>query len=425
MAGTTAPLNRAQQLQRLVQVSRDLAATSDMQRLLQTVVQAAAELTHSEAASVLLVDERTGQLRFEAAPGYQNDPLKQVTVPLTNSFAGWIFQNRRPKVIHNVTDEIGLICEAERALHINARCILGVPLLIKEDPVGVIEALNKKQHAHYTEDDLEVLETLATQTAIALENGRLNRELQQANQKLLDLDRMKSDFIAISSHELRTPLGLIMGHATYLREIAPQDYQEQIDVIIRSASRLKTIVEDMASIAHSDHGQSRIRRARFSVALLVEDVVGRFEPEANEKSVELSSDVPGQDPLLVEGDKEKIELALSNLVDNAITFTDPGGKVGVKAEGDGDHVQVFVVDSGIGIPADDISRVFERFYQVESHLTRIHGGMGLGLSIAKAMIEMHNGQIWCESKEGVGSLFSFILPANEERAKAAGKIFQN
>ena len=97
--------------------------------------------------------------------------------------------------------------------------------------------------------------------------------------------------------------------------------------------------------------------------------------------------------------------------------------MGVKAEGSGDYVKVFVVDTGIGIPAADVQRVFDRFYQVESHLTRKHGGMGLGLSIAKAMVEMHSGQIWCESKEGVGSLFCFMLPVSEEKAQASAKVF--
>jgi len=107
------------------------------------------------------------------------------------------------------------------------------------------------------------------------------------------------------------------------------------------------------------------------------------------------------------------------------SFTDPAGQVGIKVESIGGYVKVFVVDTGIGIPASEIDRVFERFFQVESHLTRKHGGMGLGLSIAKAMVELHHGQIWCESKEGVGSLFCFMLPTDEKQASAAAKVFKS
>ena len=146
---------------------------------------------------------------------------------------------------------------------------------------------------------------------------------------------------------------------------------------------------------------------------------------AKEKKIELDFDVPDGESLMVEGDREKIEIALTNLIRNAIAFTDEGGQVGVMAEGSEDYIKVFVADSGIGIPAVDIDRVFQRFYQVESHLTRKHGGMGLGLSIAKAMVEMHHGQIWCESKEGVGSLFCIMLPVTAAKAEAASKVFSS
>jgi signal transduction histidine kinase len=296
--------------------------------------------------------------------------------------------------------------------------------MIKQEPIGVIEAVNKKGQEHYTEDDLTVLETLAAQAAIAIENARLLGKLQDANAELTRLDRMKSDFIAIASHELRTPLGLILGHSTFLKEVVPQQYQEQMDVIVRSSMRLKTIIEDLSTIAHKDEGQSRVRRAPFSISKLVVDMTERFRDTAKDKKIELGYDVPDGDPLMVQGDREKIDVALSNLVRNAVTFTDANGQVGIKAEGEGGYVKVFVVDTGIGIPAGEIERIFDRFYQVESHLTRKHGGMGLGLSIAKAMIEMHNGQIWCESKEGTGSLFCFMLPIGEKQAAAAAKVFR-
>ncbi len=184
-------------------------------------------------------------------------------------------------------------------------------------------------------------------------------------------------------------------------------------------------MEDLARISHQEEGQSRVSHQPFSVSALVESLVSRFGELAKEKKIQLGADVPENDPLTVEGDRDKIEIALTNLIRNSLIFTDEGGEVGVKAEASEDYARVFVVDSGIGIPERDIDRVFERFYQVESHLTRKHGGMGLGLSIAKAMVEMHQGQIWCESKEGVGSLFCFMLPITEEQAEAASKVFTN
>ncbi len=423
MAESQVQLTKSQRLERLLEISRVLSATHDLQKLLDAIVDVACELTVSEAASILLFDPGSGQLKFEAAPGLSNDGLSGITVPLDASVAGWIFLNVQPMVIQDAKSDSRVYRNVDKQLKFETRSILGVPLIVKGKPIGVIEAVNKLGEGHYTEDDLEVLETLSAQAAVAIENARLLISIQDTNSELKRLDAMKSDFLAIASHELRTPLGLILGHATFLEEFIPQDHKEQMEVIIRSAMRLKTIIEDMSTIAHQEQGQSRVRREPFSLSRLVEEVATRFKDSAAEKSIELGFDIPQNDALVVDGDKEKIGVALENMVKNAILFTDSGGQVGIKAEGDGTMAKVFVVDTGIGIPVKDVERVFDRFFQVESHLTRKHGGMGLGLSIAKAMVEMHNGQIWCESKEGTGSLFCFLVPRNQVEADAAEKVF--
>ncbi len=425
MADPTPPLTKAQRLERLLEISQRLTSTLELAPLLQLIVEVAVELTDSEASSILLYDPASGELRFEAAPGIPRGDLTKLSVPLESSVAGWIFTHGKPMLVQDASRDARVFRKVDRALHFETRSLLGLPLLIKQEAIGVIEAVNKKGQGHYTEDDLAVLETLAAQAAIAIENARLMAKLQDANAELMRLDRMKSDFIAIASHELRTPLGLILGHATFLKEVVPQAHQEQMEVIIRSSMRLKSIIEDLSTIAHKDEGQSRIRREPFSIVKLIIDLASRFQEAAKEKNIELGYDVPESDPLIVEADRDKIDVALGNLIRNALTFTDAGGQVGIKAEGEGGYVKVFVVDTGIGIPAGEIDRIFDRFYQVESHLTRRHGGMGLGLSIAKSMIEMHNGQIWVESKEATGSLFSFTLPVNERQASAASKVFRS
>lgn len=425
MAENKALQTTTQRLERLLEISRNLTSTLDSSLLLQMIIDVACELTQSETASILLHDSSTGELRFAVTPDNQRDTLSQISVPLDSSLAGWIFKNSRPMVIQDASTDPRIYRDVDRILDFQTHSILGVPLIVRDKPIGVLEVLNKNQQANYTEDDLAVLETLASQAAIAIVNARLLTELKEANVELRMLDRMKSDFIAIASHELRTPLGLILGHATFLKEHTKAEYEEQLEVIIRSSMRLKDIIEDMSTIAQKENGQSRVRRSSFSISQMVEDITLRFHEAAEKKNIELTCAVTLDNPLIVDGDREKIDVALSNLVQNAITFTDPGGQIGIKAEGATGYVKVFIVDSGIGIPEDEIERVFDRFYQVESHLTRKHGGMGLGLSIAKSMVEMHNGQIWCESKVGTGSLFCFMLPVDQERAAAAGKVFKS
>lgn len=415
---------KVHRLRRLLEISRTLSSTLALPDLLQKIVDEACELTQSESSSILLFDPTSGELRFEAAPSQQRHGLSRVSVPLSSSIAGWVFTNARPLIVPDAATDPRVYRKVDRAINFRTTSILAVPLLVKQEPIGVIEAVNKHGGDDYTEDDQVILEALAGHAAVALENSRLLTKLQDANTELTRLDRMKSDFIAIASHELRTPLGLILGHATFLKELIPDTLQDQMEVVIRSAMRLKSIVEDLSAIAQKDDGQARVRRARFSMAELIAEVAERFRDTAEDKQIELGYDFPPQDPLLVDADREKIDVALTNLVRNALTFTDAGGQIGVKAESEAGFVKVFVVDTGIGIPMSEISRVFERFYQVESHLTRRHGGMGLGLSIAKAMVEMHNGQIWCESREGVGSLFCISLPATEHQAAVAAKVFK-
>jgi signal transduction histidine kinase len=243
-------------------------------------------------------------------------------------------------------------------------------------------------------------------------------------QKSLDnksqLDRMKSDFIGIASHELRTPLGLILGHATYLREIIQPDYRAQLDVIVQNAMRLKEIIDSIANMDNAQSGMASLRVQSVSIKRVVEEMMDSFRQEAQRKHITMRSDT-GQGDLLVEGDASKISIALSNLVKNALVFTNPGGHVLIAAEQIPGYVKVLVIDDGIGIPTQDLSHIFERFYQVEVHLTRKHGGMGLGLSVAKAMVEIHGGRIWAESVEGKGSNFTFILPVNPGQADSASR----
>ena len=221
---------------------------------------------------------------------------------------------------------------------------------------------------------------------------------------------LKNEFIAITSHELRTPLGLILGHATFLRELVGNDYSEQVDAIIRSATRLKEIIESLSSVDNYQTGGASLRSRKVSITRIIEDVSASFRDMAVQKNVTLKIEVDRDQDLLVDADGSKIAIVLSNLVKNALTFTNHGGHVTICGGLESDFVKVVVKDDGVGIPANELPHIFERFYQVESHLTRKHGGMGLGLSVAKAMVEMHGGRIWAESTEGVGSTFTFLLP---------------
>jgi signal transduction histidine kinase len=399
-----------ERLHKLLGAVRALGATKDFDSYLQSMISYAVELTDSETASILEYDPRAKELCFVVVPWFHREMLKGVKIPRDASAAGWAVRELKPISIDNVKRDTRHFPEADRLSNFQTRSLLAAPVVLRGQVLGVIEVLNKTGNAHYTEEDVAILETLAALTALAMRDNMLVKP----GQEFVELNRLKSDFIAITSHELRTPLGLILG----------EQYNEQLDTIIRNATKLKDIIEDLSSMDNYESGAARIRQNKVSIARVIEDVVASFSDMAKQKQINLTANV-GTTDLLIEADGSKIAIAIGNLVKNAITFTDKGGNILVKSESESEpgYIKVSVQDDGVGVPAKDLPRIFERFFQVESHLTRRHGGMGLGLSVAKSMIEMHGGRIWVESVEGKGSNFIFILPLGPARPQAAAKAF--
>ncbi|MCA1900104.1 MAG: GAF domain-containing sensor histidine kinase [Chloroflexi bacterium] len=395
---------------RLLEVVRNLGAATDLETYLQSVLSAAAELTNSETASLMEYDEAAQDLYFKFVPWFHRDALRSARVPLEGSAAGWAFLHVKPLIVDDVKNDPRHYAKIDELADFTTRSLLAAPLIVHGKPVGVFEVFNKADGARYNAEDILVIEALAALAAAAIQNDALEKNALFLQEEIRELDRLKSDFIAITSHELRTPLGLILGHSTFLRELVGSEYQEQVDTIIRNASRLKEIIESLSSVDNYQTGGASLRSRQVSVKRIIEDAAASFRDMAAQKEITLKISVPPEQDLLAVADGGKVSVALGNLVKNALTFSNRGGHVLIRGGMEGNFIRVSVEDDGIGIPARDLERVFERFYQVESHLTRRHGGMGLGLSVAKAMIEHHGGRIWAESKEGKGSRFTFLLP---------------
>jgi signal transduction histidine kinase len=400
--------NSIKALERLMETTRELGSHVDVESYLQMLLSAATELTESESATLLEYDEAAQEFFFRFVPRLHREATQSARIPLKGSVAGWTFLHLKPLVIDDMTQDNRHYRDIDYITGFTTHSILAVPLIVQGKPIGVFEAFNKKKK--YTGDDILIIEALASLAATAMQNDTRAKNIHSLQEEARDLDRLKNEFIAISSHELRTPLGLILGHATFLKELVGSDYQEQLDAIIRNATRLKEIIESLTNVDNHETGGALIRSRRVSVARIIEDVNVSFAEMARKKGVALKKKIPSGQDLMVELDGGKISIVLSNLVKNALTFTNEDGEVIVCGEQNPDYVEISVRDTGLGIPAADLPRIFDRFYQVESHLTRRHGGMGLGLSVAKAMVEMHGGRIWAESHEGKGSTFTFILP---------------
>ena len=400
---------RIDHLERLLEVARGLTTAPDLESFLQTIIAEASELTESELASILEYDPEAKELRFLSTIWFDRDVLRPMGVPLEGSVAGEVFRKGQPLIIQDTKADQRHFKVVDRVTKHETRSLAVVPIVVRGEIIGVLEALNKRDDAHYTEEDLTILATLAALAGQAMRNVNLERKVKVVRIQLAELERLKTDFIAITSHELRTPLGLILGHATFLKELAGKEYASQLDTIIKNATRLKEIVENLSDVDNVQTGSARVRSHKVSMTKIAEDVVLTFQDEAKTKNITLTREW-GDLPHYIEADGVKINIALSNLVKNALQFTNQDGTVHVKVEEDSGYVKVTVSDDGIGVPARDLPKVFDRFFQVETHLTRKHGGMGLGLAVAKSMIELHGGRIWVESAEGKGSTFTFLLP---------------
>lgn len=402
-------------LERIVKVSQMLNSTLSLEPLLQIIVQSATELTNTEACSIMLLDKQTGELKFAEASGGVSPALKKVSIPLDKSIGGHVIRKNRPILIRDVTDDPRWHGDVDNSGDFVTHSILGVPLRVRDRVIGVLEVINKKTEDGFNEDDIQIATTLGAQAAIAIENARLLDELQQTYRELSQIDQIKNDFVSIASHELRTPLAVILGYATFLKDNVQGQASEQLDIVLSSAVKLRSLIDDMVNLRHIQTNNLHIERSIFSLKNLIIDVIKEFSQIISTKRLVLTTKfTPNDTPLNLDGDRQKIYLVFANLINNAIKFTSEGGRIHISVELKEHKYWINVVDTGIGIPKTEYNKIFDQFYQVEPPLTRKYQGMGLGLSIAKGMVEVHNGRIWVESVVGKGSKFVVVLPSGPD-----------
>ena len=379
---------------RLIEISRDLASTLDLDTLLSDIVHAAADITSAEAASILLYDDTARQLYFQIATNIDEPTMRGLIVPLDNSIAGWIVTNRQPVRIDDAHKDERFFGDIDQTIDYSTKSLLGIPLITKNKVVGVLEVVNKKR-GRFTDADESILTVLGAQAAVAIENARLFQQ---------------SDLIAEFVHELRTPLASL-STATYLL-LRPEMSREQSDQIVNNIHnetlRLNSLASSFLDLARLESGRVQFRKTRFSVADLIYECRDVMMSKAQETNVQIRVDVPPDMPLM-EADRDKIKQILLNLTSNAIKYNRPHGSVIITGSFTDEELTITIQDTGLGIPEDSIPHLFQKFYRVREHEGKA-SGTGLGLSICKQIIQGHNGRIEVKSKMGVGTSFSVHLP---------------
>ncbi len=302
-----------------------------------------------------------------------------------------------------------------------ARTLLIVPMLKENELVGAI-GIFRQEVRLFTDRQVALLTSFASQAVIAIENARLLNEIQDKNRQLAEASQHKSQFLANMSHELRTPLNAILGYTELILDSVyggmPEKARAVLDRVQRNGRHLLGLINEVLDLSKIEAGQFVLALADYSLKTVVETVYTGVEQLAKEKKlgfkVEVASDLPAG-----HGDERRLTQVLLNLAGNAIKFTDHG-EVAIKASAANGSFEVAVRDTGPGISGTDQAKLFQEFQQADNSITRKKGGTGLGLAISKRIIEMHGGRIWVDSVVGQGSTFSFTLPVTvTQQARSA------
>lgn len=389
--------------ERLMETSRQLNSTLDLGALLRRIIDAARELTDTEEASILLVDPATGELRFEAASNLSRAEMEAIPVPMQGSLAGWVVTHGEPVLVRDARRDARWFPRVDTTIRFSTRNLLAVPMNLHNQPIGVLEAINKRGDHPWSNDDRDILAALADQAAIAVQNARLFQQ---------------SDFIAEMVHELRTPLAALRASATLLARPAlpPDARQEIVSAMQAETERLIALTTDFLDLARLESGRTRLEIARFDARALLQECASLIVPKADERGLSVTVR-PGTATALA--DRNLTKQVLLNLLTNAVKYNFEGGTIMVGLDvtptnradtaQPGEQIVISVADSGPGISAEDQPHIFDKFFRASPVAGQV-SGTGLGLSIAQRIVEAHSCALWFDSTPGAGTTFRFTLP---------------
>ena len=402
---------RIEELTALYESSTAVAVESDLNldHVLGTVIDSVRDaIRGTDQVTVHLLDESRQSLFFAASTSDQSNGFPNMS--FEEEGMRHILATAKPQAVP--LSDFDACLSGEMTKEDGDFEVLVAPLIAGQEPIGMLILVPDQGYQRgelLNEDSERLLGTLANQAAVAIKNAQLFEATQKAYEELRQLDDLKTQFINIAAHELRTPLGAMMGYASFVEKRAPQKLRGPMRFMVASTLRMRTMVDAMLTIQGLDAGTTFLRVTSVDVQSIIEKVSSDYQPMAELEGHVIGVDLPDELPA-VQGDGEKIGLVLSNLLSNAIKFTPEKGHIEITAEDHEEAVVVSVRDNGVGIAPEDHNRIFERFYQARAEHIAGHGGIGIGLTIVKHLVELHGGQVWVKSEVGKGSRFSFTLP---------------
>ncbi len=414
-------MRRTKQLSAINHAARTMASSLDFDSVPQTILEEAVHVLGASAGSIALLDE-TSSLVFKAVVGPSSEKLVNVKVPPGRGLIGWVAHNAKSVMVDDVRKDPRFYRGIDQTTGLTTLNVIAVPLFIARQVIGVLELINKVE-GKFNEEDLTVVETLAQSAAVTIENARLVRdlrahalELENAYAELKEADQLKGEMVQNVSHELRAPLTFIVGYIELLlaNDFGPfsDDQHRALEIVHRKCLLLNKIVNDIVTLQKLEIAGLNLQAV--SLNTLLTHTLQDAQVSAQEAQQTLVTDLPDHD-IQVAADEQRLSQVLDNLVNNAIKFSHPGGTITLRLRDERSFVRIEVQDMGIGISADKLEKIFDRFYQADGSATRRYGGVGLGLAICKSIVDAHGGKIWAESEVGKGSRFIFTLPKMPER----------
>jgi GAF domain-containing protein/anti-sigma regulatory factor (Ser/Thr protein kinase) len=412
----TADLTRSvEQLTALGEVSRAVSSTLDLETVLTTIVSRAVELSRLDGGVVFEYEEAAEEFVQRAATesgGALAEARRATRIRRGEGVVGRTAITLEPVQVPDITvpgaHESRL---RENLIESGVRAILAVPMVREGRLIGSL-VVSRNHPGNFPIETIELLRTFATQSALAIQNARLFREVADKSRQLEVASQHKSEFLANMSHELRTPLNAIIGFSEVLNERMFGELNDKQAEYLRdihaSGTHLLSLINDILDLSKVEAGRMELELSDFDLSAAVDNAVMLIRERASRKGVTVRIAV-GDQVGMMRGDERKIRQVLLNLLSNAIKFTPEGGRIDVAAVPNGGSVEVSVRDTGVGIAPEDHDAVFEEFRQVGGADKKAEG-TGLGLALARKFIELHGGKIWVTSQIGAGSTFTFTLP---------------
>jgi signal transduction histidine kinase len=405
------------ELKALGDVGQAVSSTLDLQTVLSTIVRHAVQLSRTDGGVVYEYDEAAEEFHLTTSHLMEAqvvEALQATPVRLGQGATGLAATMRTPVQLPDILNEQEFTGTKVRPIftRLGYRSVLAVPLLREGRIMGALTVW-RRETGSFAPEVINLLQTFATQSALAIQNARLFREIEDKSRQIEAANRHKSEFLANMSHELRTPLNAIIGFSEVLGERLFGELNEKqaeyTDDILSSGRHLLSLINEILDLSKVEAGRMELELATFDLPLAIDNARTFVRERATKHGINVDVTVDERLGDFV-GDERKIKQVLLNLLSNAVKFTPEGGRIGINARQADGLVEISVSDTGIGIAPEDQPKIFEEFRQVGSDYAHKVEGTGLGLTLAKKFVELHGGKIWVESEVGKGSTFSFTLP---------------